>query len=347
MVVESDLSCCLDYEEQEAEPQHIEDCLKILSSEAKELYLSCTVPVLETAPTPLQFYREFVSQNRPVVVRGATEHWPASQLWLDNRYFRDEHGSKLVTVAVTPNGLADSPVGDRFVMPEERKMKFDTFLNIIEQEEDEGKQFSTTEQEEADKRKEIFYIQKQNSNLTEEFPEFLQQVSELDWASKAFGKEPDAINFWLGDRRAVTSMHKDPYENIYCVVRGYKDITLHPPADVAWIPYKSFTPAAYKYTEGGCIIEDLAGPKVPWICVDPLRPDLDAYPEYANSTPIKVRVHAGEALYLPSLWFHHLTQSQGCVSVNFWYDMEFDVKYNYFNLVRNLRKVLDRKTAAS
>ena len=25
-----------------------------------------------------------------------------------------------------------------------------------------------------------------------------------------------------GDKRAVTSMHKDPYENIYCVVRGYK-----------------------------------------------------------------------------------------------------------------------------
>ena len=46
-------------------------------------------------------------------MRGATAHWPASQLWFDNRYFRDEHGSKLVTVAVTPNGLADSPVGDR------------------------------------------------------------------------------------------------------------------------------------------------------------------------------------------------------------------------------------------
>ena len=27
-------------------------------------------------------------------------------------------------------------------------------------------------------------------------------------------------------------MHKDPYENIYCVVRGTKDIILQPPTDL-------------------------------------------------------------------------------------------------------------------
>lgn len=35
-------------------------------------------------------------------------------------------------------------------------------------------------------------------------------------------------------------MHKDHYENIYCVVSGYKDFILHPPTDLAWIPYGKF-----------------------------------------------------------------------------------------------------------
>ena len=30
---------------------------------------------------------------------------------------------------------------------------------------------------------------------------------------------------------------------------------------------------------------------------------------------------------------------QGCIAVNYWYDMEFDTKYNYFNLLANLKNV--------
>ena len=32
-----------------------------------------------------------------------------------------------------------------------------------------------------------------------------KDVSEISWASEAFGKDPDAVNFWMGDGRAVTS----------------------------------------------------------------------------------------------------------------------------------------------
>ena len=51
--------------------------------------------------------------NRPVLIRGGARDWPALQLWRDNSYFRSELADKHVTVAVTPNGLADIVVGDR------------------------------------------------------------------------------------------------------------------------------------------------------------------------------------------------------------------------------------------
>ena len=81
--------------------------------------------------------------------------------------------------------------GDQFVMPEERSMKMEEFLDIIE---DPGSANG------------VFYIQKQNSNLTEEFEELMVDVDkEIIWASEAFNKKPDAVNFWMGDSRAVTS----------------------------------------------------------------------------------------------------------------------------------------------
>jgi hypothetical protein len=36
----------------------------------------------------------------------------------------------------------------------------------------------------------------------------------------------------------------------------------------------------------------------------------ELYPDYGKSTQLRVRLEAGDALYLPSFWFHHLSQSQ-------------------------------------
>ena len=112
--------------------------------------------------------------------------------------------------------------------------------------------------------------------------ELLQDIEELQWAREAFGKNPDAINFWMGDGRAVTSTHKDPYENIYCVVKGFKDIILFPPSDIPWLPYKLCDQAIYKKGQNGSfIIETLEDtPQLPWIAVDPLNPDFNEFPEY-------------------------------------------------------------------
>ena len=50
--------------------------------------------------------------------------------------------------------------------------------------------------------------------------------------------------------------------------------------------------------------------------------------------PIVVEVKAGEALYLPAMWYHHVEQrrdesGQPAVAVNYWYDMSFDDRYAY------------------
>lgn len=112
---------------------------------------------------------------------------------------------------------------------------------------------------------------------------------------------------------------------------------------------------------------------MPWIPLDPLAPDLAQYPSYSQAQALRCTVRAGELLYLPALWFHHVRQSHACIAgeellshpvaghlgdglgrlevrggpscsglvlpaVNFWYDMEYDLKYSYFQLLDSLTK---------
>ncbi|XP_072896420.1 bifunctional peptidase and (3S)-lysyl hydroxylase JMJD7 isoform X1 [Hemitrygon akajei] len=214
-------------------------------------------------------------------------------------------------------------------MPEERQVLFREFLDIVER-----KQAARG----------VFYIQKQCSNLTQEFPELLKDVeSHIPWMTEALGKSPDAVNFWLGESAAVTSLHKDHYENLYCVISGEKHFILLPPTDRPFIPYELFQPATYKVNEDGSfdVIDVQNAEKVPWIPLDPLDPDLSRFPEYAHAKPLHCTVRAGEMLYLPSLWFHHVRQSHGCIAVNFWYDMEYDIKYNYFQFLDSVTKMMN------
>ena len=169
-------------------------CFRVISNERfPELYLYEEIPELSKPPSPLEFYRSFISYNRPVIIRGGAKHWPACEKWKDSQYLLEkcQNGKKIVTVAVTPNGYADAIVPDgRFVMPFEEQLTFKDFIDIIQS---------------PDSSTGIYYMQRQNSNLTEEMAELNDDISQLSWATEAFGKNPDATNFWLGDSRAVTS----------------------------------------------------------------------------------------------------------------------------------------------
>ena len=135
----------------------LKQCLNQLSDEARELYLSPSITVLDSPPSPLVFYREYVSKNRPVIIKNALMKWEALAKWTDD-YLDKSLGTLQVSVAVTPNGYADAPLGNRFLLPEERTMPFHSFLTIWNREE---------------KSNGVFYVQKQNSNFTDEFSQLV------------------------------------------------------------------------------------------------------------------------------------------------------------------------------
>nr|XP_043873976.1 bifunctional peptidase and (3S)-lysyl hydroxylase JMJD7 isoform X2 [Solea senegalensis] len=275
--------------------------LSEFSLEAHDLYLNRSVPYLEESPDPLHFYRDWIGPNKPCIIRNALSHWPALSRWTPE-YLREKVGSKVISVAVTPDGYADAVSGDRFVMPEERQMSLSSVLDIIE-----GKV----------QRSGVFYVQKQCSNLLDQLSQLSDDMeTHVSWMTSALGKFPDAVNFWLGESKAVTSMHKDHYENLYCVISGEKNFILLPPTDRPFIPYGVYQPAVYRQRDDGEfeVVDQSDCEKVPWIPLDPLDPDLERYPQYQRARPLRCSVKA----------------------VNFWYDMDYDIKYNYFQLLESL-----------
>lgn len=82
-------------------------------------------------------------------------------------------------------------------------------------------------------------------------------------------------------------------------------------------------------------INPTSSTEIPWISIDD-PPDLLKHPLFIHASPLKVVVEAGDVLYLPSMWYHGVTQlgddDGKCVAVNYWYDMQFDARYCWLSL---------------
>ncbi|KAG1504205.1 hypothetical protein G6F54_001168 [Rhizopus delemar] len=289
------------------------------------------VRVYDNPPTALEFLRTSVQSNRPAIIKGAFDHWPARTAW-SNEYLRTKMGKSTVTVAVTPNGYADAvtfdPVTQKeyFVMPHEQKMSFNSFLDIIE-----GKQQSQNAN----------YISLQNGSLPVEYSALENDVDkDIAWCSEALGKKPDAVNFWFGDDKSITSLHKDPYENCYAVIRGQKEFILFPPSEYYCMHESVYQNAIYEPNKETNLLEiKPIDSSTPWIPVNPLCPDMDRFPRFKNACPIKVTVDEGDLLYLPALWFHQVLQKgqEGVIAINYWYDMDYShILFPTMNLYRKL-----------
>ncbi|TYZ60738.1 hypothetical protein PybrP1_011081 [[Pythium] brassicae (nom. inval.)] len=201
-----------------------------LLEEVGELWqpLSAVARVDVTQLSALQFHREFVSRSVPVVLTNAmhgSEDWArALAHWPNDAYLAEQAGDEAVTVDITPFGRGDAVLAlgeaadELFVMPEEREMTLRDFLR--------------------------------NDSLRDELPMLYQDVpAYVELAKEAFGNEPDAVNIWIGDERAVSTMHKDHYENMYCVVKGQKHFTLLPPAAVACLYETEYPSMRYAHKD--------------------------------------------------------------------------------------------------
>ncbi|KAG6821275.1 hypothetical protein H0H93_002385 [Arthromyces matolae] len=270
---------------------------------------------------------------------------PASELWSDT-YLTERMGERQISVAVTPNGLADAVTrgpDDKlyFAEPLLQKMTMGEFLTNISAGKEDEMIYSPAADENVDSTssgRNIYYLQSQNGNLftSEDFSGHgIQSCSEfeplrpdipndIEFCTGGLGRPPDAVNLWIGDGRSITSIHSDPYENIYTVLRGAKYFTLLPPTEGWCLKERRFPHATYQRCSktGRLSLQ-------PSQNTDLVRWSSVMYPHIPGALPIDahpihITLHPGDTLYLPAGWWHHVRQLSGAttIALNWWYDME-------------------------
>ncbi|MDA9219108.1 cupin-like domain-containing protein [Luminiphilus sp.] len=118
--------------------------------------------------------------------------------------------------------------------------------------------------------------------------------------------EEALVSFWLGNQTRI-SAHYDYPDNIACVVAGRRRFTLFPPEQVG-----NLYVGPIDKTPSGQAIS----------LVDFSNPDLAQFPKFelAMEAGCEAVCEPGDAIYIPSLWWHHVeSQSAFNMLVNYWW----------------------------
>lgn len=121
------------------------------------------------------------------------------------------------------------------------------------------------------------------------------------------GLPADALaSIWIGNRSRIAAHHDVP-DNLACVAAGRRRFTLFPPDQVGnlYVGPLDFTPAGQAIS-----------------LVDLAAPDFERFPRLADALDAArvVELEAGDALFIPSLWWHQVEALEPFnVLVNYWW----------------------------
>ncbi|NET74474.1 MAG: cupin-like domain-containing protein, partial [Sphaerospermopsis sp. SIO1G2] len=164
-----------------------------------------------------------------------------------------------------------------------KKMKFSEFANWLAQEKD---------------SEQYYYLQQQPIKLV--FPELLPDIEIPDYMSR---KSFMVANIWIGTGGNTTPLHWDAAQNILCQIRGRKKLSLFAPNQTEFL---------YPHSV------DSKAPHLSYVNID--KPDVEKFPKYQDSQKIECVLEAGEMLFMPPFWWHHVNSLDPLnIAVNFWW----------------------------
>jgi len=111
------------------------------------------------------------------------------------------------------------------------------------------------------------------------------------------GPDPkrDHAFLWFGPAGTVTPLHHDTVNVLFNQIDGWKHFILIPSLEVHRV-YNNL--AVYS-------------------AVDPLKPDLEQYPLFADAQQIHLDVGPGQTLFIPAGWWHHVEATEASISISF------------------------------
>jgi hypothetical protein len=137
-------------------------------------------------------------------------------------------------------------------------------------------------------------------------PEHLPQLQAQHMLELLDPSIPKRASIWIGNRTRIAA-HFDESHNLVCVIGGRRRFTLFPPQQIRNLYF-------------GPLDRSPAG--TPISLVDFARPDYQRYPRLRNALEHAevALLNPGDVLYMPSFWVHHAESLDAFgLMMNFWW----------------------------
>jgi hypothetical protein len=178
-----------------------------------------------------------------------------------------------------------------------------------------------------DPAQEICYLAQQPVDVL--FPPLMNDIKRPDYFKE---KSHISTNFWFAGAGSTTPMHYDLVHNLFGQVIGRKRFILYGPDQTRLLyPFPNSSPISH------------------FSRVDVDNPDLEKFPDFRRANPLECVVEAGDLLFLPIFWWHHVYSLELSVSVSFWSSPGWTKNLNpaalrlhYTSLLEILRKLKKR-----
>lgn len=248
-----------------------------------------------TPPTQEEFEKNYLKANKPVIITGMVNDWPALSKW-NMDYFGQNFGETKAGVVRLKDGECDlnNFTGSRL-----------DYISVGE----------TVRAINAGRTDNGLAV----ASPLDVFPEWIKE----DYRIPSYCAYSSFLRsrVFLGPKYTITSLHQDLFENLYVMVKGKKTIILFEPSAPVY-PNSRFS-------------------KLPnHAQVDPLKPDYTRFPALKNAQPYLVELSAGETLFLPSFWWHHLQNEEESMAVSFWWARSWKLPVAWTAaLYKKLRKI--------
>jgi hypothetical protein len=226
-----------------------------------------------SVPPFKEFVSKYLSRNRPVILKAAMEDWPAYKKW-SLEYFQQVHGTATVSIQ---DGRDADPHYERNQKFFRKEVIFSDFIERLKQTESSND----------------FYMTAGNmAQHIESLPEIFADSDAVNIGDGYLTGQTEG-SLWIGPKGTITPLHFDMVNNLFCQIRGRKQVRLVPSWSLPWV-YNDY----HVYSD-----------------VDAARPDFDKHPLFENATVYDFVVNAGEVLFIPIGWWHHLESLDMSISL--------------------------------
>ena len=161
-----------------------------------------TVPRIDL-PSIEDFLVHFVLKDRPVIIVGGIEHWPALRKWKDFNYIATVAGNRTIPVEVGSSYLNEDWSQTLVTLSE----FIQGFL--------------------CDGAEKTGYLAQHE--LFDQVPKLREDIVVPDYCTLGVGKL-EATNAWFGPAGTTSPFHHDPYHNLLAQVVGWKYLRIASPS---------------------------------------------------------------------------------------------------------------------